>query len=141
MARAVRGGDNDRLKAKVAIPICLALLAIILAAFWPAGSYGFISLDDPLYVESNRHVREGLSGESVRWAFTTFHAAYWHPLTWLSLMLDAQLFGPEPQVFHRVNIVLHAISAILLFLALSRATGSVWKSAFAAALFLSLIHI
>ena len=123
------------MKTKVAIPICLALLAIILAAFWPAGSYGFISLDDPLYVESNRHVREGLSGESVRWAFTTFHAAYWHPLTWLSLMLDAQLFGPEPQVFHRVNIVLHAISAILLFLALSRATGSVWKSAFAAALF------
>ena len=77
----------------------------------------------------------GLSWSNVAWAFTTMHAANWHPLTWLSLMLDIQLFGPRPGALHLVNVLFHAVNAVLLFLILARMTGAQWRSAFVAALF------
>ena len=95
----------------------------------------FINYDDPQYVTSNPYVMLGLSFDGIRWAFTSIHASNWHPLTWLSLMLDCQLFGPNPQAFHLVNLLLHIANAILLFIVLNRFTKAIWPSAFVAALF------
>jgi tetratricopeptide (TPR) repeat protein len=135
-------GDANRgwrpeldVKTRTTIAASLLLFLLVLAVFWQAASFGFISFDDPVYVTRNPHVTSGLSLESVKWAFTTFYGAYWHPLTWLSLMFDAELFGTDPRGFHRVNIAIHGLGTVLLFLFLYRATGSPWRSAIAAALF------
>jgi tetratricopeptide (TPR) repeat protein len=112
------------------------LLAIGTAAlFLPACRGGFVNLDDPDYVSLNPRVRSGLSFSGIAWAFTTFHAANWHPLTWLSLQLDASIWGLRPAGYHVTNVLLHSCSAALLFLALTRLTGSPWRSAAVAALF------
>jgi tetratricopeptide (TPR) repeat protein len=95
----------------------------------------FLNFDDDVYVTKNPRVASGLSWDNVRWACLTNHAANWHPLTWLSLQLDAQIFGLDPRAFHATNVMLHALSAWLLFSWLSRATGSVWPSAVASLLF------
>ena len=120
---------------RTAVFACLILFALVLAVFWQAGSFGLIAFDDPVYITRNHHVTEGLSAESVKWAFTTYYGAYWHPLTWLSLMLDVEMFGVNPRAFHLVNIVIHGLSTALLFLFLYRTTGAPWKSAIAAAIF------
>jgi protein O-mannosyl-transferase len=113
-----------------------ALLFLITAAvFWPARHFDYINYDDPQYAQSNRHVQQGLTLQSVGWAFTTGDCANWHPLTWLSHMLDAQLFGPGPAGPHLVNVVFHAANTLLLFLLLYGSTGARWPSAFTAALF------
>jgi tetratricopeptide (TPR) repeat protein len=111
------------------------LVAASFAVFGPACRNGFVDLDDDDYVTENRHVQAGLTGAGIRWALTTTHAANWHPLTWSSLQLDRQLFGPEPWGFHLTNLLLHASNAVLLFLALGRMTGTLWRSACVAALF------
>ena len=80
-------------------------------------------------------VQSGLSWQGVKWAFTTGHASNWHPLTWLSLMLDCQLFGVKPGPMHVVNVLFHIANTILLFLVLARMTKGVWQSAFIAGLF------
>ena len=113
----------------------LALVALVAALYWPVGDYDFISLDDSGYVFSNPKVRSGLSWEGVGWAFTTFHKSNWHPLTWLSHMLDSQLFGVTSGGPHAINVALHAANAVLLFLVLRWMTGAFWPSAFVAALF------
>src|SRR5689334_20099234 len=115
------------------VSACLALLT--LAVFWPVRNCDYISFDDPEYVTSNPRVRLGLSADGVAWAFTTSHSSNWHPLTWMSHMLDATLFGPGPAGPHLVNLAFHAANAVLLFLALRALTGAHWPSAFAAALF------
>jgi tetratricopeptide (TPR) repeat protein len=115
-----------------------ALLALLpFAAFSPvcSDSYEFISLDDPLYVSRNPHVQAGLTASSIGWAFTTFHAANWHPLTWLSLELDAQLYGTHPRGYHLTNVLLHAANTLLLFALLRSLTRAFWRSAAVAALF------
>src|SRR5947209_4290195 len=110
--------------------IALALLAAALIVYRPVGSYGFINLDDPDYVQDNPLLRaDPLS------AFTTVHAGYWIPLTWLSYQLDYHLYGLAPGGYHRTNLLLHAANALLLFLLLCRLTGATWPSGFAAALF------
>src|SRR5512143_2694167 len=76
--------------------IGLLLVAATLLVYYPVGWFQFVNLDDPLYVSSNTHVQQGLTFDGLAWAFTTGHAGNWHPLTWLSHMLDAQLFGPGP---------------------------------------------
>jgi protein O-mannosyl-transferase len=95
----------------------------------------FLNADDDQYVTENPHVRSGLSAANLWWAATAFHSANWHPLTWLSLQLDAQLFGLNPRAFHLVNVALHAANAVLLFLVLQRLTGAFWRSAAVAAFF------
>jgi tetratricopeptide (TPR) repeat protein len=117
--------------------IILAALAVVtLLVFWPVIGHDFVNLDDDRYVTANRHVRGGLTGEDIRWAFTSLgYASNWHPLTWLSHMLDAQLFGLKAGPHHAVNLLLHAAATLILFLVLRLATGAVWPSAFTAALF------
>jgi len=91
--------------------------------------------DDEAYILSNSHVQQGLSWESVKWAFTTFDASNWHPLTWLSHMLDVELFGMWPGGHHLMSLFLHTAGAILLFVFLSRTTGRLWAGCIAALLF------
>jgi hypothetical protein len=112
-----------------------ALVTLVVAIYAPVGQFGFLNLDDDQYVTQNQWVRAGLTTEGVTWAFTAFHAANWHPLTWLSHMADVELFGLDPGRHHQVNVLLHALDTVLLFLFLLLATGATWRSALAAALF------
>jgi tetratricopeptide (TPR) repeat protein len=115
--------------------IILGLAAGTLAVYGRAREAEFLNFDDPLYVSQNEHVLSGLGIANFAWAFTTFAAANWHPLTWLSLQLDATLFGTGPAGFHVVNVALHAANAILVFLCLRRLTAARWPSALVAGLF------
>src|ERR1043165_1475390 len=115
--------------------VCIFLTAIIGAVFGQTYGHQFVNYDDPLYVFDNPHVRAGLSWNGIIWAFTHTHSQNWHPLTTISHMLDCQLFGLQPGGPHLVNVLLHAAAAIVLFIALQRATGDLWTSAFAAAIF------
>src|ERR1043166_2406835 len=116
--------------------VCLLLAALTLFAFHRALANGFFpDLDDNLYVTQNPHVLSGLSAANARWAFITFDANNWHPLTWLSLQLDAQLWGRAPLGFHATNVCLHIANVLLLFGWLWRLTGCIWRSAVVAALF------
>jgi tetratricopeptide (TPR) repeat protein len=115
--------------------ICVFLAGATVAVYWRVGSYEFISLDDPDYVSSNKQVQAGLSCKSIAWAFTTGHSANWHPLTWLSLMLDYQIFGDKPGAFHITNLMLHIANTLLLFVVLKWMTALPWHSGFVAALF------
>lgn len=103
--------------------------------FWQVRNFDFVNYDDNLYVYENPHVLTGLTFDNIIWAFTTNHSANWHPLTWLSLMLDCQLFGANPGWIHLVNVFLHIANTLLLFAVLKKMTGSLWPSAFVAAAF------
>jgi hypothetical protein len=98
-------------------------------------SFKFITYDDPYYVYKNPDIQSGITLESVKWAFTTDWTANWIPLTWLSYMLDWQLFGSNPAGYHVVNLIFHIANTLLLFIVLGQMTRSFWPSAFAAALF------
>ncbi len=111
------------------------LLIATLVVYAGVIEHEFVGLDDGAYVYENPHVLGGLTPEGVRWAFTTTHASNWHPLTWLSHMLDVELFGPEPGKQHGVNLLFHAVNTVFLFWILWRMTGAVWPSAAVAALF------
>ena len=115
--------------------MCVVLALAVFLVFGQTLRYGFVNFDDDSYFSSNYHVKAGLTWNGVLWAFRTGHASNWHPLTWLSLMLDAQLFGTGPTGPHLTNVILHAINTVLLFLLLKRLTGTLWPSAFVAALF------
>ena len=115
--------------------VCLALVVITLATFFGVRRFEFTNYDDPEYVTRNSHVTRGLSLEGIRWAFSAFHVSNWHPLTWLSHMLDCELFGLDAGAHHVVNLILHLLNTVLLFLLLWRLTGELWPSAFVAALF------
>jgi len=115
--------------------ISLFLVIITFATFEQVRTCGFINLDDTAYIIDNPHIQYGLTLESVTWAFTSVHAANWHPLTWLSHMLDCQLYGLNPSGHHLTNLVFHIASTLLLFLVLKRMTGALWRSGFVTALF------
>jgi tetratricopeptide (TPR) repeat protein len=115
--------------------ICLLLVAVTLAVYWPVTRYDFVNYDDPNYFTSNTHVLSGLNRGNFAWAFTTGHAGNWHPLTWLSLMLDVEIFGKGPFGPHFTNLLLHAANTALLFLLLRCLTAATWRSALVAALF------
>src|SRR6185369_1674589 len=117
------------------VAIIIVLFVITAALYSRAAYFPFCVIDDNEYVTNNVHVISGLSLDSITWAFTAFHASNWHPVTWLSLMLDSQLFGVNPAGFHLVNVVLHALNTSLLFFLLNSLTGAVWRSAFVAACF------
>ncbi len=120
---------------RAALPVFLGLFLLVLAVYWQVGGDAFVNIDDGLYVTDNPMVLRGVTSEGVSWAFSTFHAANWHPLTWLSHMLDVTLFGPSPGWHHRVNVLLHLLNTELLFFVLWGMTGGLWQSAFVAALF------
>jgi len=124
--------DENRL---LKIFIALFLLLAIFAIYWQTVGHEFISYDDPEYITDNPAVLQGLTLSSITWAFTTFHASNWHPLTWLSHLLDVELFGMNPAGHHLVNIALHAANSLLLFFLLNRYSGFIWRSAVVAALF------
>jgi tetratricopeptide (TPR) repeat protein len=104
--------------------LCLLLAAATLAVYWPVTRYGFTDYDDPDYLLTNLHVQAGLTWPGVAWAFTTSYANNWHPLTWLSHMLDCQLFGMNPGRHHATSVLLHIANTVLLFLVLLRLTKS-----------------
>jgi len=122
---------------KSTILICLLLAAVTLAVYWPVGHYEFVDYDDPVYVSENPHVGPGLTRAGMVWAFAklTGEGTYWHPVTWLSHMLDCQFFGRKPGPHHLVSVVFHIANALLLFLVLRQMTQAVWRSAAVAALF------
>ncbi len=115
--------------------LCLLLVLVTLALYNPVIHNGFTNLDDDFYIVHNAHVIEGLTWHTVKWAFTSYDAANWHPLTWLSHAVDCQLFGLNPVGHHYVTVLLHATNAVLLFLLLESATGLTWPSLMVAALF------
>jgi protein O-mannosyl-transferase len=117
-----------------------ALLALMLAlltmgVFWPAVQNNFVNYDDPDYVTQNGIVQRGVTWQGIQWAFTTFHASNWHPLTWLSHMIDCALFGLRPAGHHFTSLALHAINSGLLLWLLYRLTSRLWPSVVVAALF------
>jgi tetratricopeptide (TPR) repeat protein len=125
-------GLNDRW---LVLGVCIFLAAIIWVVFGQTLRHEFANLDEECYVYENPVVQKGLTWEGFRWALTYGQIGHWHPLTWLSHMLDCQLYGLNPGGHHLTNILLHGAATILLFLVLRRMTGFLWRSAFVAAVF------
>jgi Flp pilus assembly protein TadD len=121
--------------ARLLIQICALLAAVTFATFWPVVHHPFITFDDPDYVAANARVASGLTAQNILWAFRTGAGGNWHPLTWLSHMLDVELFGLSAGGHHLTNLCFHAANSLLLFFALQRMTGALWRSALVAALF------
>jgi len=117
------------------IAICFGLILTTAILYWPVRNHEFIALDDPDYVTSNPHARAGLTAANIKWAFTKSHSSNWHPLTWISHMVDCQFFGMDAGKHHLVNVGFHAANSALLFLLLYYMTGAIWRSGFVAALF------
>jgi tetratricopeptide (TPR) repeat protein len=122
--------------ARLKITISILLSMLVLFSYGGVVKNDFIGFDDPQYVAENHRVQGGLSKETALWALTTTHVGNWHPLTWLSLMLDGELFKTNAAGYHWTNVILHLLSGLILFLALRRMTGSPWPSGLVAALFL-----
>ena len=125
---------------RTALWLALALAVLTVAVYSPVHGHPFANLDDGPYVYANPHVKAGVSWETVKWAFTSLGTVTpdvpdWHPLAWLSHALDSDLFGPDPAGAHDVNVLLHALNVVLLFLVLHKATGFAWRSAMVAGLF------
>jgi len=115
--------------------ICLFLAIAVFIVFWQVKDHAFITYDDDEYVMNNIYVQKGLTLNGVRWAFGFNDVSYWHPLAWLSHMLDVQLYGMDAGGHHLTSVLFHLASCILLFLIFRRMTGAVWRSAFVALLF------
>lgn len=115
--------------------LSLALVLLTVLAYLPVRNNAFINFDDNHYITANPHIKAGLSWDTVKWAFTTYDAANWHPLTWLSHALDSQVFGMDPAGPHSINLLLHVLNAVLLFLILQGLTGFTWRSLMVAAIF------
>jgi tetratricopeptide (TPR) repeat protein len=111
------------------------LIAATLTAFWGVMQNGFVNFDDESYVTKNPHVQAGITPSGLRWALTSTDAYNWHPLTWLSLQLDYQIYGLNPLGFHLTNLLLHVLNAWLLYWLLWRMTRATWRSALVAAFF------
>jgi hypothetical protein len=132
------GGEIVQARVRRRAPAFLAaavIAGLVLAVFWQVGGHGFVNFDDGYIFSAQSRVPRGLTLEGLRWALTSFHTGNWQPLTWLSHMLDVELFGVSPGWHHRVSALLHLLNAEVLLLALWRLSGALWPSAFAAALF------
>lgn len=127
--------ETPRLPLRLAVLIGGGLVAIVFAIFGQVVGHLFTLWDDPTYVSHNPQVLAGLTPSSVWWAFSEFWASNWHPITWLSHMLDAELWGSWAGGHHLSSVLLHAVTAVLLWLFLARTTGAFWRSALVAALF------
>jgi hypothetical protein len=117
------------------IIVIVLLTGLTLLVFWQTTGHDFIIFDDEVYVTQNARVQEGLSWQGVSWALKTTHANFWHPLTWLSHMLDCEVFGLHPGGHHLAGLLLHLANTLVLFVVLRRMTSALWPSAFVAALF------
>ena len=115
--------------------ICLFLIFSTLAVYWQVKDCEYVYYDDNKYVSENPHVLNGLTVEGIIWAFTTSQSSNWHPVTWLSHMLDIQLFGPDPGRHHLINLFFHILNALLIFAVFKKMTGQAWQSGVVAALF------
>ena len=115
--------------------VCLVLAVVTGAAFWGVRANDFVTYDDYAYVPENRQVQQGVTTQSIAWAFTTFYAANWFPLTWISHMVDWSWYGKNPAGHHLTNVFLHTASAVLLFIFLLYITGFLWRAAIVAFLF------
>ena len=113
----------------------VALIAATIALYAPVRTHPFLNFDDDIYVANNAHVQAGLHWATVKWAFTSFYASNWHPLTWMSHAADCELFGLNAGRAHEINLLLHVVNVLLLFFVLQRATGRMGRSAMVAALF------
>jgi tetratricopeptide (TPR) repeat protein len=113
----------------------LALVVLTLGVYWPVHGFPFVNWDDPIYVSAKPHVLAGLTRASVSWALTAVVAGNWHPLTLLSHMLDVEMFGADAGWHHATSLALHLGNTLLLFTAIYRLTGTLWRSAFVAAVF------
>jgi len=122
-------------KKKVVLLLSLLLLVVTLLVFHQVRGFEFVHYDDDVYVAGNGHVQAGLTPSSIAWAFSTTDAGFWHPLTWLSLMLDHELYGLNAGGYHGTNLIWHLLNTLLIFFVFLRMTGAVWRSAFLAALF------
>jgi tetratricopeptide (TPR) repeat protein len=122
-------------KRSVVVFIYFALILSTLLVFLQVRNFDFTGYDDNSYIYENPRVLKGITADSVIWAFTTSHTGYWHPLTWLSLMLDCQIFGAKPGPLHLVNVAFHILNTLLLFAIFYRMTARIWPSAFVAAAF------
>ncbi len=135
VTRNSKVGARERLRRAQVPCVCILLAAITWIVFGQTLGHQFVNYDDPDYVYENRAIKGGLSLKGIGWAFTHVHASNWHPLTTISHMLDCQLYGLNPRGHHLTNLLLHAAAAILLFQVLRQMTGSLWRSAFVAAVF------
>ncbi|GFO70466.1 O-GlcNAc transferase [Geomonas limicola] len=126
------GKDTSRLKLVLAP---LLLVCLTAAVYAQVAQHRFVSFDDTLYLTANPNLSRGLSAEGIRWAFTSLYGSNWHPVTWLSHLVDVQLFGMAPAGHHLVNVALHIVAVLLLMYFLHRATGAFWRSWLVAALF------
>jgi protein O-mannosyl-transferase len=126
---------DDKKDYLMVLLVTVCLIIGIVAVYIKAQKFDFVGYDDDLYVTQNQFVQKGISLEGIKWAFTTFHSANWHPLTWLSHMLDCELYGLNAAGHHWTNIEFHIANTVLLFIILFRMTGALWQSAFVAALF------
>jgi len=115
--------------------ICLFLTLLTLAVYRQVGNYHFINFDDGGYIYENPRVIEGLTLDNIVWAFTTDHESNWHPITWISHMIDCEIYGMNPGRHHATNLFIHICNTLLLFLFLCKLSGSLWRSALVAALF------
>ncbi len=115
--------------------VCLVLAVITAAVYSPVIGHKFVNFDDPDYVTMNPYVQAGLKPVSLAWAFTGVYSSNWHPMTWISHMLDCQLYALQPPGHHATSVLFHAANSILLFLLLRRMTGALWRSAIVAGLF------
>ncbi len=122
-------------KKYVALLICLLLALLTCGIYLQVSKHEFINYDDQVYVTENPNVQTSLNYSSIKWAFTTNHTGYWHPITWLSIMLDYQLFHLKSAGYHLTNLILHIANILLLFAVLNIMTGTTWRSAFVVALF------
>ena len=113
----------------------IVLLVLPIGLYYPVKTHPFVNYDDNVYVSENLHIQDGLSWDTVTWAFVTYDAGNWHPLTWLSHALDFQLFDADPSGHHQTSVLLHALNAVVLFWLLLRATGYAGRSFMVAALF------
>lgn len=131
--RTVAPGSRGGMVRKTLVA-CVLVVAVV-AVYGQVGGHKFLHYDDDQYITENQAVRSGLTMQGVAWALTTTHFSYWHPVTWLSHMTDVELFGLNARAHHFVSLSFHAANAVLLFLVLAWATGGLWQSAVAAALF------
>jgi len=115
--------------------ICIFLIVATFCIYSQVQDHEFINFDDNKYIADNLNVQAGLTIESIKWAFTPSHTSYWHPMTWLSHMLDYQLYGLHAKGHHLTSLFLHIANALILFIVLSRMTGKLWQSGFVAAMF------
>ena len=129
--------DNrkNRLRIRLDLLVSLFLVLAVLTVYFPVRNHDFINYDDDLYLTNNPHVQAGLTLESITWAFTSTRASNWHPLTWLSHMLDCQIYGMNPGQHHLTNVLFHILNTLLLFFVFKRMTQNLWQSGFVAALF------